>query len=64
MFGLVVCGGMEWNGVGYSHVPLFGFVNNEWNGMEYDGIHSIQYHSFIQFSIPSNLRCMQWNRIK
>ena len=44
--------GIEWNGVGWSHVPLFGFVKKEWNGMECDGTHSIRYHSFIQFSIP------------
>jgi len=26
MFGLMESGGMEWNGVGWNHVPLFGFV--------------------------------------
>jgi hypothetical protein len=31
MFGLVESGGMEWNGVGYYYVPLFGFAKN---GME------------------------------
>jgi len=61
MFGLVESGGMEWNGVGWSHIPLFGFVKKEWNGMECDGIHSIQYDSFNQFSIPPNLGCIQWN---
>jgi len=44
MFGSVVCGGMEWNGVRYNIIPLFGFVISEWNGMEYNGIHSIKYH--------------------
>jgi hypothetical protein len=58
MFGLVVCGGMEWNGVGYYYVSLFGFVKKRWNGMECDGMHSIQYHSFMQFFIPPNLGCM------
>jgi len=62
MFGLVVSGGMEWNGVGWSHIPLFGFVKKEWNGMGCDGTHSIKYHSFTQFFIPPNLGCIQWNR--
>jgi len=63
MFGLMESGGMEWNGVEYSQVPLFGFVKNGCNGMECDGIHSIQYHSFLQFFIPPKLGCMQWNGI-
>jgi hypothetical protein len=58
MFGLVESDGMEWNGVGYSYAPLFGFAKKRWNGMECDGMHSIQYHSFMQFSIPPNLGCM------
>jgi hypothetical protein len=45
MFGLVESGGMEWSGMGYKHIPLFVFVKSEWNGMELDGTHSIQYHS-------------------
>jgi len=64
MFGLMVSGGMEWNGVGWSHIPLSDFKKNEWNGMKCDETHSIQYHSFIQFFIPSNLGCMQWNGIQ
>jgi hypothetical protein len=28
MFGLVVCGGMEWNGKVYNKIPLFGFAKN------------------------------------
>jgi hypothetical protein len=63
MFGLVESDGLEWSGVGYKHIPLFVFVKYEWNGMEYDGTHSIQYHSFFQFFIPSNLGCIQWNGI-
>jgi hypothetical protein len=55
MFGLMESDGMEWNGVGWNHVPLFGFVNKEWNGMECDGTHSIQYHPFNQIFIPPNL---------
>jgi len=35
---------MEWNGVGWSHIPLFGFVKKEWNEMGCDGTHSIKYH--------------------
>jgi len=44
MFGLMVSGGMEWNGVGWSHIPLFRFVKKEWNEMGCDGTHSIKYH--------------------
>lgn len=43
--------GMEWNEVVPNEIQLFGFVNNEWNGMEHDGIH------YIKFSIcfvPNN----------
>jgi len=58
MFGLVESGGMERNGVGWSHIPLFGFVEKGWNGMKCDETHSIQYQSFLQFSIPSNLGCI------
>jgi len=54
-------GWMEWNEVGWSHIPLFDFVKKEWNGMGCDGTHSIKYHSFTQFSIPPNLGCIQWN---
>jgi hypothetical protein len=52
---------MEWNGVVNKWIPLFGFAKNEWNGMEHNGTHSIQYHPFLQFFIPPNLGCMQWN---
>lgn len=61
MFGLVVSGEMGWNGVVSYYIPLFDFVKKEWNGMECDGTHSIQYHSFSQFFIPPNLGCIQWN---
>jgi hypothetical protein len=58
MFGLMESDGMEWNEVIYNYVPLFGFAKKGWNGMECDGTHSIQYHSFMQFFIPPNLGCM------
>jgi hypothetical protein len=61
MFGLMVCDGMEWNGVVTNYVPLFGLAKSEWSGMEYNGTHSIPYHPILQFSIPPNLGCMQWN---
>jgi hypothetical protein len=61
MFGLVVCGGMEWNEKVYNKIPLFGFAKNQWNGMEPNGTNSILYHSILQFFIPSNLGCIQWN---
>lgn len=32
-----------------SEIPLFGFVNNGWNGMERDGIHSIPFHPISHF---------------
>ena len=34
LFGLMVSSGMEWNGVGYIYVLLFGFTKSEWNEME------------------------------
>jgi len=61
MFGLVENDGMDWNGMGWFNILLFGFVKNVWNGMECDGISSIKYHSFSQFSIPPKLGGIQWN---
>lgn len=63
MFGLVICDGMERNGVVHNYIPLFGFAKSEWSGMEYNGTHSIQYHPNLQFFIPSKLGCIQWNRV-
>jgi len=53
MFGLVESDGIEWNEI-ESHSIVWICKK----GMECDGTHSIQYHSFIQFSIPSNLGCI------
>jgi hypothetical protein len=51
---------IEWNGVRYNYVPLFGFAKKiKWNGVVCDGTHSIEFHSFMQFSIPPNLGCME-----
>lgn len=53
MFGLMVWDRMKWSGVVTNEIPLFGFANNGWNGMEHDGIHSIQIFifCFIQFGV-------------
>jgi hypothetical protein len=32
---------VEWDEMEYVYVPLFGFVNNEWDGMVCDETHSI-----------------------
>ena len=53
MFGLMVSGGMEWNGVGWSHIPLSDFKKNEWNGMKCDETHSIQFGVYA----------MEWNTV-
>ena len=48
----------EYVGVVYSYVPLFEFVNNEWNDMEtMEYIPSHTYHILIVF-IPPNLGSM------
>jgi len=58
---LVVCDGMRWNEVVSNYIPFFEFVKNAWSEMEHNGIHSIPYHSILQYFIPPNLGCMQWN---
>jgi hypothetical protein len=55
--------GMGWNGMVTNYVPLFGFVKNEWTGMVTNGTHSIPFHQILQYSIPPNLGCIQWNEI-
>jgi len=62
MFRLVVCDEMEWSGMVNNKIPLFGFVKNEWSGMEHNGTHSIPFHQILQFFFSPNLGCMQWNK--
>lgn len=61
MFGLMECDGMERNGMINSEIPLFGFVNNGWNGMEWNMMEFIPSH--LPFFVLSDLGCMQWNEI-
>jgi hypothetical protein len=61
MFGLMECDGVGWNGVVRNKFPLFGFTKNEWSGVEHNGTHSIPFHPILQFFIPPNLGCIQWN---
>jgi hypothetical protein len=49
---------IEWNGVVNNYILLFGFVKNEWSGMEHNGTYSISYHPILLFFFPSNLGCM------
>jgi hypothetical protein len=53
------CNRVEWNGVVTNYILLFGFVKNEWSGIEYDGTHFIPYHSILHIFFSSNLGCMQ-----
>lgn len=40
---------MEWSEVVINEIPLFEFVNNGWNKMKHDKIHSIKFHSNLYF---------------
>lgn len=42
------CDEIEWNEVITNEILMFGFVNNEWNGMEHDGIHLI-----LKYQLPN-----------
>jgi len=56
--------GIEWNGVGWSHVPLFGFVKKEWNGMECDGTHSSDTTHLSNFPFPQfGVYPIEWNTL-
>jgi len=59
--GFVWIDGIGWNGIVWNVIPLFGYFKNEWNGVVYDGIHSIPFHSLLSFFFPSNLGGIGWN---
>ena len=40
---------MEWNGMTYYKILLFGLMRCKWNEMEQNGINSILYHSILFF---------------
>lgn len=46
---------MERNWTGKGHVPLFGLIKNRWNRAVSNGMHSISFHHFTLFFVPSDL---------
>lgn len=38
-----------WDGMVTNEIQLFEFINYEWNGMEHDKTHFIQFHSNLYF---------------
>jgi hypothetical protein len=52
---------MKWNGMEWNDIPLFGFLKNEWNGMEHGGIYTIPFHPLLLFFFPSKLGGTAWN---
>jgi len=59
---------MEWNGVRYNQIPLFGFVKKEWNGMKWNGVWWNSFHPILPIlpifdSSQFGVYPMEWNTL-